>query len=577
MNINISNYGAKLKIGITELRNKMKLLFRSFLLFCVNCVVLPLICHGVEVNSFHFSYYYESSFLTSFPLLSLSSSSSLDLYDCFFHLINITQNCHNRVHQYYLTPLGVAQGFASEFSYNYLFLFIHSLNKGAKHIETSFSSRKWEYNCNEKKGWNCYLSSPSCPSLETSDKVMEVEKEDPFQRKTFDSFLSSEKLFFTFLEYDGSFHTNHLQTTREFSRNIQELLTHFQSNFHSKIIKRLKNPQQSSSLSSLDLPYSSSAFVSSLEKFCHFDKFLSFFSSEKEAEIDFLSFFTKYLFQYNVPTIIKINDLLKNDFSAFLVLFKDLSPFHSSTSNQQQPQQPSRQHHQHDQHEHPHVRRSLINSFIPEQANENRTHLLDYHRRLQSSQNNHKNLVDYVGLHLRTTDKKYEMSEEDWNYMTNAKSLLSTIQPYLYPSTNITTLFIATDNCSLACEMRSLLLSSSQKEGASTSQYQIVGACFSRKICEQGKAASDSHNDEEYRIHNPRDYETSATLARETLNYQLLLELYLLEKSTIFFGLKASNIPRLIASLRYSHSYPLIAKKNENHGNSNTVFFNDHP
>eukprot|EP01040_Poterioochromonas_malhamensis_P010668 gene10668-11619_t len=377
---------------------------------------------GKDHESFHFKDYYEKSLPKNYAELIDPLSQQ---FSCIHYLVNYTQSCNNRRHRYFITPLGVSQGFTSEFAFNYAYSFLNSVVIGARLIETTFPSRKWEYDCPKNKGWQCYFASSPCE----------------------DRYLDSKSLNFAFYETFGRLHMNHIQLNREMNRDF--------TFFHNKLNNFVNDHHIKE-----DLRDETASKVDKLKAKCKLNAL---------TEEELLGVVYQYLFQLSEEAIEKINHLLNNELKSFQALFQSSRP---------------------------------------------------------------RKTKDVLGIHLRTTDKKYEMSADEWNFITNADRIIAAVKPELPPATNLKNVFVATDNCTLACEFREKL------RGGGASSLEFIGACYARNIC----------SEKTVEVHNPRDIPPEK---REMMNYELLLELYLLSQSTVFFGLESSNIPRFVNKVRH--------------------------
>jgi hypothetical protein len=363
---------------------------------------------------------------------------------CLKFLLNVTQDCRNQRKYYIMTPLGVGQGFASEFSVNYVYALLNAVSLTTRLVETSTPTRQWEYNCDRQKGWKCYLASPPCP----------------------DSYQSMEELDLKFYHFAHMFHTNHLHLSR--SREFEQSLPKLQEKFKSTL---------NLLLTATEITPAVTVSAKQKEELMKCD-----FKTISENEI--LGVFSQYLFQFNLPTVKKLSEMLTNEFSAFQELF--VRPFSPSSSS------------------------APFN--------------------------------DYLGLHLRTNDKKYEMPEEKWKFVTSSAAMSGFFWPVIQEN-GLKNIFVASDNCSLACEVKDHLMKLSLKDSTtagakSIGELKFMGMCFLNNLCDQLPIP----------VANPREKED-----KQYETYRLLLEIFLLVHSTVFSGLQDSNIPRLVNILRFPY------------------------
>jgi hypothetical protein len=391
-----------------------------------------------------------SSSLSSFPLDQyLPHLQSLDhISPCLKFLLNVTQDCTNPRHYYFITPMGVGQGFASEFAVNYVYALISATGIGARLIETAVHSRTWEYNCQDHKGWKCYLSSPPCE----------------------DSFRKIDQLDLGFYEFLGMHHTNHLNVNRQLEREIP------------KIQDKLNNARRFLLNPEMRPPITATADQKEVLKACDYKTI---------PDNELLGTFSQYLFQLNGSTVKKLSELLSKEFSSFQELF--VRPFSPSSSSS--------------------------------------TPVAPFH--------------NYFGIHLRTNDKRYEMPEAKWNFVTSVDAMSGFLWPVIQTN-KLQNIFVASDNCSLACEIKDNLRKLSMTDtaanggGGGKEELKFVGICFLNNLCDKKPIP----------VENPRQRED-----KENETYHLLLEMFLLLHSTVFSGLRDSNIPRLINTLRFRR-YP---------------------
>jgi hypothetical protein len=385
-----------------------------------------------------------------FPLEQyLPHLQSLDhISPCLKFLLNVTQDCSNPRHYYFITPMGVGQGFASEFAVNYVYALIAATGIGARLIETAVQSRVWEYNCHDQKGWKCYVGSPPCE----------------------DSFRKIDQLNLGFYEFLGMHHTNHLNVNRQLEREIPKIQDKLNN-----VRRILLNPE-------LRPPIIATTDEKEVLKACDYKTI---------PDNELLGTFSQYLFQLNGPTVKKLSELLSKEFSSFQELF--------------------------------------VRPFSPSSSSSSSAPVVPFH--------------NYFGLHLRTNDKKYEMPEAKWNFVTSVDAMSGFLWPVIQTN-KLQNIFVASDNCSLACELKDHLQKLSMTDqaaiGGGKEELKFMGICFLNNLCDKKPIP----------VENPRQKED-----KENETYHLILEMFLLLHSTVFSGLRDSNIPRLINTLRFRH-YP---------------------
>jgi hypothetical protein len=127
----------------------------------------------------------------------------------------------------------------------------------------------------------------------------------------------------------------------------------------------------------------------------------------------------------------------------------------------------------------------------------------------------------YVSLQIRLTDKKYEMSKEQWEWMTHTENIAEFIRPFL---TETKVLFVAADNCTTVGTLRDMLPSVS-----------IYSRCL-----QNATGAVVNHNNDL----GPRLRTFSSSL-------EVFADLEMLRKGEHFIGLFSSNLVRMVHLLRY--------------------------
>mmetsp|Transcript_19904 Transcript_19904/g.28510 ORF Transcript_19904/g.28510 Transcript_19904/m.28510 type:complete len:246 (+) Transcript_19904:458-1195(+) len=135
----------------------------------------------------------------------------------------------------------------------------------------------------------------------------------------------------------------------------------------------------------------------------------------------------------------------------------------------------------------------------------------------------------YLSIQLRMNDKKYEMSPETWNYITNISNIVSEVMPY-FKKLNLTRLYLATDNCSAAREIFRML--QPLKVLTYSPCLNSLGEICLLAPLRGGQQLQDNTTDS----------------AMPT--YRLFMDIELLRKSRMFFGLFDSNLVRMVHRLR---------------------------
>mmetsp|Transcript_19904 Transcript_19904/g.28509 ORF Transcript_19904/g.28509 Transcript_19904/m.28509 type:complete len:394 (+) Transcript_19904:1226-2407(+) len=102
-------------------------------------------------------YYFLFTFsLVCTAVVSIDSTSKMS-HDCFLSFLHKTQNCSNPNVFYVTAPMGECSGLGSEFNRFLIYSLLTAVSNNRR-IVYLHSNRRWEYHCNEKWGWGCYLS-----------------------------------------------------------------------------------------------------------------------------------------------------------------------------------------------------------------------------------------------------------------------------------------------------------------------------------------------------------------------------------------------------------------------------------
>ena len=151
---------------------------------------------------------------------------------------------------------------------------------------------------------------------------------------------------------------------------------------------------------------------------------------------------------------------------------------------------------------------------------------------------------EYLALQIRAQDKRYEMSAEMWEYITNVRNIYNEISPYLYGSptvfpgtTGYKMLFVSTDNCTMLAELGKL----------APPDIVIMSPCHKHlhpsviNLQNDGEKHNSSSLVGDF---NPRLGDYKSTL-------RLFAEIEMLAGGTHFFGIMNSNLVRMVHRLRY--------------------------
>jgi hypothetical protein len=172
---------------------------------------------------------------------------------------------------------------------------------------------------------------------------------------------------------------------------------------------------------------------------------------------------------------------------------------------------------------------SLASSYLYTFNDVFKNKLEDYHVKFYGDLYSYLEKTKYLSIQLRTNDKIVESLDETFAVITDAKKLYSLIENKLFPIGTIKDVFIASDNCTIACELRNVLR-----------RYNInsFGRCVTKQTC----LNSD--------VLNPR-------LEQDNIKKNKLLfsDIELLKNGEYFVGDFCSNIVRLIYKLRYNTRY----------------------
>jgi hypothetical protein len=154
--------------------------------------------------------------------------------------------------------------------------------------------------------------------------------------------------------------------------------------------------------------------------------------------------------------------------------------------------------------------------------------------------------AEYLSLQIRAQDKKYEMSNEIWEWITHMKNTFEAIKPYVYPHDpkGFKHVYVSTDNCTMLTELTTYL----------SKEVTIYSPCYTWYhkdavdipiIPNVNVVNSNEIHDRtwggDYNPRNPGEY-------RSTL--RLFAEIEMLVNGVHFFGLLNSNLVRMIHRLR---------------------------
>jgi hypothetical protein len=152
--------------------------------------------------------------------------------------------------------------------------------------------------------------------------------------------------------------------------------------------------------------------------------------------------------------------------------------------------------------------------------------LNDHTKKFTNHFNSRYNLKNksYLALHLRSGDKKYEVSAEIWNWIHNMSNVYGVMKPYLQ---TIPRVFVSTDNCTIIND----ILHTFPKH------IEISCPCL-KDSSSIGDIDADLVGD-----FNPRRGTYRSTL-------RLFADIEMLMNGEHFFGLTKSNFVRMIMRIR---------------------------
>ena len=146
--------------------------------------------------------------LSILPAFESRSHSHAHYSQCFKLVLNVTQSCDN-TKLLYVPLMGGGSGLGSEFNHYFVQSTLQAIMEGRRMVYLRIPSRKWEYDCDEKLGWGCYLRF-------RCDTPTGVEPKD-----------------FDFSDRDSAFQDNSRKVTynrngmNQFSNTVKELFAHY--------------------------------------------------------------------------------------------------------------------------------------------------------------------------------------------------------------------------------------------------------------------------------------------------------------------------------------------------------------
>ena len=150
---------------------------------------------------------------------------------------------------------------------------------------------------------------------------------------------------------------------------------------------------------------------------------------------------------------------------------------------------------------------------------------LPFHVQQYVNQHNAATYLHYIqgkynSIQIRLSDKKAEMNEKTWNWMTHTANIAKFVEP-IFEQSGLRHVFISSDNCTAVVELEALL-----------PKYQFITPC--RNI-------TTGHINTE----NPRKEHDHFSVL------QLIAEIEMLRNGEHFIGLFDSNLVRMIHRLRF--------------------------
>jgi hypothetical protein len=173
---------------------------------------------------------------------------------------------------------------------------------------------------------------------------------------------------------------------------------------------------------------------------------------------------------------------------------------------------------------------TIMANYLYTPNNETRRFIRDFNQYYNISE-------PYLALQLRLSDKRREMTNDIWQWMTHLNNTYQLMKPYLYPAPGgYRHLYIATDDCGSVQRLVTYI-----PKGSIT----VHGPCLSADAAHRAMART--------RDKQHADIGHIATL-------RLMADIDMLVHGAHFFGLMSSNLVRLVYRLRSP------AGKNNTHG-----------
>lgn len=127
----------------------------------------------------------------------------------------------------------------------------------------------------------------------------------------------------------------------------------------------------------------------------------------------------------------------------------------------------------------------------------------------------------YLAVQIRTTDKRLEVDQDTWDFITNTSRVVDTMVRYM-TEYNTSDVYIAADNCQLINIYQIALL-------AWSSKVMVHSSCTNDVVVSGNPRADGGYND----------------------TLKLISDIDMLQHGKVFLGLVESNLVRMIYRLRY--------------------------